>query len=603
LEEVSININNILGSIASTTRLKMLRLLSRKEMGYSELMDSLGMEKDRDAGKFSYHLKKLLDSRLIEVHKETGKYKISRIGLTVLENLDKLEKALGTKEMLIVRRSENIIEPFDKTKIINSLMKEANITPKLAIEIASIVEEKLHNLKIEYLTAPLIRELVNTVLLDMGLEKYRHKLSRIGMPIYDVSKHLKKTSERGDPREFIEESSKSIMREYCLQDFLSRNTAEMHLTGRLDFYPLDHWLTGIVARSYRAPSNDEEILETMTDIASSIINIKHEINLKVDDGRGLENAFRMLRHAISKSLLKGRYISITLSIRDLLENHAKIMELSKMVGQPTRRVKTVIVVDEPVYAELLKLDELLRNLKLQYVITNSEESLYCGLRLPMEKSFSDIHAIFSLNTLLSTLESNKEVDSILNRIRELTTYGLSALSKRTKTFEEIYGKRYSTKIHYACSLWGLFEATKTIYGVGPQISKESYSFFNDVIQSFIESLKKYSSGRSRLLKSSRIPKSSAQRMLRATYHKLSIDELNKMRDYGFLLIPPTEKFRNIEERALLESRIAPYFDGGYLTIIKGYKRKKIIEDATILFESLVKTENPFTIKIEEALTG
>ena len=165
MEEVSININNVLGSVASITRLKMLRLLSKKEMGYSELMDSLGMEKDRDAGKFSYHLKKLLDSRLIEVHKETGKYKISRIGLTVLENLDNLERALGTKEMLIVRRSENIIEPFDKTKIINSLMKEANITPKLAMEIASIVEEKLHNLKIEYLTAPLIRELVNTCLL------------------------------------------------------------------------------------------------------------------------------------------------------------------------------------------------------------------------------------------------------------------------------------------------------------------------------------------------------------------------------------------------------------------------------------------------------
>ncbi|MEM2017292.1 MAG: helix-turn-helix domain-containing protein, partial [Nitrososphaerota archaeon] len=247
MNEASVGIDVILGAISSTTRLKMLKLLSKKESGYSEIMDSLGMEKNKDAGKFSYHLKKLLDSRLIEVNKETGKYKISRIGLTVLEYLDKLEKTLGFKKILIVRRSENIVEPFDKAKIINSLVKEANVTPRLASEIASTVEEKLYNLRIEYLTAPLIRELVNTVLLDMGLEKYRHKLSRIGMPIYDVSKHLSRISSTGDPREFIEVSSRSIMREYCLQDFLNRNIAETYLMGRLDLYPLDNWLTGVIA--------------------------------------------------------------------------------------------------------------------------------------------------------------------------------------------------------------------------------------------------------------------------------------------------------------------------------------------------------------------
>lgn len=602
MEEAGIDIDHILGSISSNTRLKILRLLVKKEMGYSELMDSLGMEKNKDAGKFSYHLKKLLDTRLIEVHKETGKYRISRIGLTVLENLDKLEKALGTKEMLIVRRSKYIIEPFDKTKIINSLVREASITPKLASEIASIVEEKLHNLKIEYLTAPLIRELVNTVLLDMGLEKYRHKLSRIGMPIYDVSKHLIKTSNNGDLREFIEESSKSIMREYCLQNFLSRNIAEMHLTGRLDLYPLDYWLTGVVARSYRGPSNDEEMLEIMMDIASSILNIKHEINLRINEKSELKYIFKMLKHVVPTSLLKGRYISMTIDIKDLLENNAEIIELSKMVYQPDGKVKTVIVVDEPVHTEMYKLDELLRSLKLPYVITNSEESLYCGFRLPLEKSFSDIHAIFSLNTFILTLESNKQVDYTLERIRELTNYGLLALSKRTKVFEQIYGRRYSTQFYYICSLWGLFEAAKTVFGVGPQISKESYSFFNDLIQSYIESLKKYSRGKSELLRSSRTPKSSARRMFRLTYRRLGLDELKNISGYGFLLIPPTEKFRNIEERALLESKIAQLFDGGYSTMIKGYKRKKIVEDAITLFENLVKTKNPFTIKLEEAKT-
>lgn len=599
MNEISIGIDVILGSIASTTRLKILKLLSRKELGYSEIMDSLGMEKNRDAGKFSYHLKRLLDSRLIEVNKETGKYKISRTGLTVLEYLDKLEKTLGLKNMLIVRRSENIVEPFDKSKIINSLVKEANITPRLASEIATIVEEKLHNLRIEYLTAPLIRELVNTVLLDMGLEKYRHKLSRIGMPVCDVSKHLSRMSGRGDLREFIEISSRSIMKEYCLQDLLSRNIAETYLMGELDLYPLDNWLTGVIARSYQAPSNDEELLEVVTDAASSMMNIKHEINLRVTETRQLENAFKILKHLSSKSLLKKRYFSITLTINDLIESYTKISELAKTIEESVKKIRIVVVVDEPTYSELLKLDEIARGLRLQYVVTNSDESLYCGLRLPLEKAFSDIHGFFSLNMLSAVLESNKDVDYILKRIKELTTYGLSALNKRTAVFQEIYNKRYAAEINYVCSLWGLFEAVKTVYGTGPQIPNESYSLFNDIIQCFIDSLKKYPSGKGRLYKSSRTPKSSARRMLRSISRRLELDGIRDNSDYSYLMIPPMERFKNIQERALLESKIASYFDGGHLTIVKGYRKRKVIEDAVVLFQHLKKTGNPSVVRFDE----
>jgi len=603
LNEASVGIDVILGAISSTTRLKMLKLLSKKESGYSEIMDSLGMEKNKDAGKFSYHLKKLLDSRLIEVNKETGKYKISRIGLTVLEYLDKLEKTLGFKKILIVRRSENIVEPFDKAKIINSLVKEANVTPRLASEIASTVEEKLYNLRIEYLTAPLIRELVNTVLLDMGLEKYRHKLSRIGMPIYDVSKHLSRISSTGDPREFIEVSSRSIMREYCLQDFLNRNIAETYLMGRLDLYPLDNWLTGVIARSYQVPSDEEELLEVVTDVASSMMNIKHEINLRIMEARQVEATFRFLRYLLSKSFLRKRYFSITLTADEFVKNYARISELGKMIEEPSGKIRIVVVVQEPTYSELFKLDELARSLRFPYVVTNSNDSLYCGLRLPLEKASSDIHGFFSVNLISIVLESNRDIDYILKRIKELTSCGLSALNKRTSVFQQMYGKRYISEIYYSCSIWGLFEAVKIVYGVSPQISKESFSLFTDIIQCFIDSLKKYTGGKGRLYMSSRVPSSSARRMLRSVYHKLELDEIKNNSDYSYLMVPPMIKFRNIEERALLESRIASYFDGGHLSIVKGYRRRKVIEEAIVLFQHLEKTGIPFVIRFDEDQRG
>lgn len=598
LTETIANVNIILDSLASPTRLRIIKLLSKKELGYSELMDSLGMEKNRDAGKFSYHLKKLLNSKLIEVNKETSKYRISKTGLVVLDSLDKLEKDLGAKEMLIVRRSENIVEPFDKTKIINSLVKEANLTPKLASEIATIVEEKLHTLRIEYLTSPLIRELVNTVLLDMGLEKYRHRLSRIGMPIYDVSKLLRKVSTRGDLREFVEESSRSIMREYCLQSFLSRNIAEMHLTGKIDLYPLDNWLTGVLARSYQAPSDEGEMLEILTEISTSMINTRHEINLRIMERGELDNALKIVKHITPKSLLKGRYVSITVQFRDLIDCFPKFKETLKTLGLPTGKIRCIVVVDKPAYSELLQLHELCRSIRLRYVVTNSKESLFYGLRLPLGKPSSDIHAIFSMNVLLLALESNRDVDYLLERIKDLTAYGLSALVRRTKTFKRIYG-RYPGEVYYASSLYGLMEAVKTLHGFSPHVSKESFSLLSNIIHYFVEFLKKHPSEMGEISLYSRTPKPSVKRLFKSISSRADIGELEKMAHYGHLLTSPIEKFRNVEERASFESRIASYIDGGYYTIVRGTKKKKIVEDTVILFENIAETGSPFTIKVDE----
>ncbi|MCX8192696.1 MAG: helix-turn-helix domain-containing protein [Nitrososphaeria archaeon] len=599
MEKTTKDINSILDSIASSTRLKILKLLSKKEMGYSELMDSLGLEKNRDAGKFSYHLKKLLNTGLIDVNKESGKYKVSREGLTVLESLENLEKILGSREMMMVRRSDNLVEPFDKSKIINSLIREANITLKLASEIASIVEEKLKDLRIEYLTSSLIRELVNNVLLDMGLEKYRHRLTRVGMPIYDVSKNLKMISYTGDMREFLEKSSESIMREYCLQDTLPRTIAETYLKGEIDLYPLENWLTGIIARSYPAPDNDEKTLELLTEISSYMVNIKHEINIRVNNGEELENIFKVIRYIYLEGLLKKRFFSLTIHFEDLSQNYEKILDKVKKIEGVVDKVKLAVIMDNPSYSDLQKLNEASKNLGLEYAVTNSSETLFSGFKLISREPFSDAHAIFTINALSIILESNKNIEYILERVKELTMHGLAALSRRTRTFKQIYGKKYSGEITYFSSLCGLFNALKILFRAGPQTSDESNTLMNEILRTFRDSVKRETSKIGNILISSRIARTSAQRMLTSTYRKLGLDISKNVSQYNFLILPPDEKFKNIDERASIEREIASYIDGGYTTIVKGLRKRKILEEALILFEVLSKTGKAFTIKFEE----
>ncbi|MEM4451551.1 MAG: hypothetical protein QXF74_06130, partial [Nitrososphaerota archaeon] len=175
----------------------MLKQLSKHDMNYTELIRSVGMNPQKDAGKFSYHLKKLLSSKLIRINEKTKLYELSHSGRAMLEVIEQARRKLSGSDLLIVRRSECSIESFDKNKIVNALVKEAGMPAKLAHKVASSVEEKLLDLKIEYLSAPLIRELVNSVLIDQGLEKYRHKLTRVGMPIYDVTQTIKNASKQG----------------------------------------------------------------------------------------------------------------------------------------------------------------------------------------------------------------------------------------------------------------------------------------------------------------------------------------------------------------------------------------------------------------------
>jgi len=187
----------VLKAVSSPLRLQILNFLFDKgSLSYTELMISLKMNPSRDAGKFAYHLKFLLDSNLVEADVSSKKYFLTDLGKMVLDISDKIEKrVLGHSEMLI-RTSHFTLEEFDHNKIAKSLIKEANVPTDLAQKTAKEAEKRLRKAKTKYITAPLVREIVNTILVEKGHENYRHKLTRLGMPVQEVTDLLnsKKTS-------------------------------------------------------------------------------------------------------------------------------------------------------------------------------------------------------------------------------------------------------------------------------------------------------------------------------------------------------------------------------------------------------------------------
>ena len=86
----------------------------------------------------------------------------------------------------MLRTSKQSIEEFNSLKIIQSLVREANMPLEQAHKITEEVENRIYKFQAVYLTSSLIRETVNSVLIEHGHEEYRNKMARLGMPAFDI---------------------------------------------------------------------------------------------------------------------------------------------------------------------------------------------------------------------------------------------------------------------------------------------------------------------------------------------------------------------------------------------------------------------------------
>src|SRR4030043_1086094 len=178
----------VLKAVSSPLRLQILNLLFDKSaLSYTELINHLKMNPSRDAGRFAYHLKFLLKAGLVEADVEAKKYYLTDLGRMLLDVADRVEKKAVKPRGMLVRTSHLTVEEFDANKIANSLIKEAKVPAELAQKAAKEAEKRLLTSKTKHLTAALIREVVNGILVEKGYEDYRNKLTRVGMPVHEVS--------------------------------------------------------------------------------------------------------------------------------------------------------------------------------------------------------------------------------------------------------------------------------------------------------------------------------------------------------------------------------------------------------------------------------
>ena len=235
----------VLKAVSSPLRLQILNLLFDKgALSYTELMNSLKMNPSRDAGRFAYHLKFLLKADLVEADAEAKKYFLTDLGKMVIDVADRVEKKAVKPKGMLVRTSHFTFEEFDANKIANSLIREAKMPPDLAQKVAKEAEKIILKSKTKYLTAPLIREIVNALLIEKGMEDYRHKLTRLGLPVHEVTALIEaKDKDRAeDSDSLLSIAGKTVFREYTLLNVFPRDIADAHMSGALHINGLSTWV-------------------------------------------------------------------------------------------------------------------------------------------------------------------------------------------------------------------------------------------------------------------------------------------------------------------------------------------------------------------------
>jgi anaerobic ribonucleoside-triphosphate reductase len=151
---------------------------------------------------------------------------------------------------VLVRRSDEVLALFDSQRIVEALVREANIDQNLAVQISFEVREFIQKLGLRALSSSLIRGLVDAKLLELGLEDAHRAHSRLGVPFYDVDRMMhspfrESVTQPCGPEGTSLMLAEAIKREYAILSVFSEQTANAHLVGDIHIHDI-----GAVDRPY-----------------------------------------------------------------------------------------------------------------------------------------------------------------------------------------------------------------------------------------------------------------------------------------------------------------------------------------------------------------
>jgi len=159
-----------------------------------------------------------------------------------------------------VRTTDGHIVDWDRSRIVRQIVEETKLvetfygyegaTEPVAQEIALDVENRIKSMGLKSLSGPLIREVVNIVLLERGMVQYRNVSTRVGTPVFDAhlidvgrgfEAHDNANLQENAETSHKKKADKISKEQYLLQ--LPPDLADHHLSGEMHIHDLEYFGT------------------------------------------------------------------------------------------------------------------------------------------------------------------------------------------------------------------------------------------------------------------------------------------------------------------------------------------------------------------------
>ncbi|MHA1254192.1 MAG: anaerobic ribonucleoside-triphosphate reductase [Promethearchaeota archaeon] len=324
-DKISESLEQQLKTLGQKIRIDILKKLNdcNDSISFSMLQKKV-LSTNSNSKNLSFHLNVLKKSDLITTN-EYG-YSITELGKKILTNILKIEQILNVQSnSIIIRTSKYSKEIFDNNKIVEYLIREGELDKYLARQIAQEVKERLSNITIEYLTAPLMREYINAILLENGLEQVRHKLTRLGTPPYEIYKLFEKS--RINPENFIKKLGSETSEQFLLLNLLPNRLADLYLSGEILLTHLNYWSLRPLSIYLNADTilKKEKKIKNSKDLLKLILNFIDFLN--------------RINPYISEDLLIGEFNNRFLSLFDVCKKEKLAYYIDILISQILRNNK------------------------------------------------------------------------------------------------------------------------------------------------------------------------------------------------------------------------------------------------------------------------
>ena len=145
-----------------------------------------------------------------------------------------------------IRTSQDTIEEYNPSKITNSLIDEVGLEQQTANRITKQVNNELESLTLDTVTSILIRELVNSKLVENGLSEFVDTYARVGMPVKEIENLINEGNRSNanmqqNPETIHKYVADNSMKQYALNHLLPTELADGHRKGDYHIHDLEYF--------------------------------------------------------------------------------------------------------------------------------------------------------------------------------------------------------------------------------------------------------------------------------------------------------------------------------------------------------------------------